>query len=167
MPRFEGCPVVSFRPVDLPPSVGGHLWLHSMPGRFESWPDFLAEAARVRLALLVCLTPRHELALLSPCYDDALRAGALPMQWLALPMRDLGLAIRRAPFRDGIDAIAERLRDGDAALLHCAAGIGRTGTAAACLLVRLGLARDEALARVRAAGSNPESALQSGLVDAF
>ena len=43
----------------------------------------------------------------------------------------------------------------------------RTGTAAACLLKHLGLPRDEALQAVRAAGSNPENAEQSGLVDLF
>ena len=58
-------------------------------------------------------------------------------------------------------------RRGDVTLLHCAAGIGRTGTAAACLLKRLGLPREQALQLVRAAGSSPESAVQSGLVDIF
>ena len=59
------------------------------------------------------------------------------------------------------------LRGGESVLLHCAAGIGRTGTAAACVLKQLGLDNDSALARVRQAGSNPENALQSGLVDRF
>jgi protein-tyrosine phosphatase len=57
--------------------------------------------------------------------------------------------------------------NGQNVLLHCAAGIGRTGTAAACVLKRLGLPVDEALQRVREAGSNPETAVQSGLVNWF
>jgi len=52
-------------------------------------------------------------------------------------------------------------------MLHCAAGLGRTGTAAACLLKRLGLDTNEAMQRIRDAGSNPQTALQSGLVDQF
>jgi len=52
-------------------------------------------------------------------------------------------------------------------LVHCAAGIGRTGTVAACLLKRLGVPTAVALRRVREAGSNPESALQSGLIERF
>jgi protein-tyrosine phosphatase len=63
--------------------------------------------------------------------------------------------------------VADDLRAGESVLLHCAAGIGRTGTAAACVLKSLGLTRDEALERVRAAGSDPQSAAQSGLIDAF
>jgi protein tyrosine/serine phosphatase len=52
-------------------------------------------------------------------------------------------------------------------LMHCAAGLGRTGTAAACLLKALGLEAGEALQRVRDAGSNPQNAEQSGLVHWF
>lgn len=155
------------RPVPLPAPLRGALWLHSMPGRLESWPAFLAEAERARLDLLVCLTPRHELASLSPEYDRALRQGTLPMRWQHLPMRDLGLALNLEVFRAGIETLAAQVEAGDAVLLHCAAGIGRTGTAAACLLKRLGLSREAALQAVRAAGSSPESALQSGLVDTF
>lgn len=156
-----------FRSVSLPDAVPGALWLHAMPGRLEPWPAFLAEAERTRLTLVVCLTPRHELASLSPSYDAALRAGTLPMRWQHLPMRDLGLAANQSVFRDGIEQLATAILGGDAVLLHCAAGIGRTGTAAACLLKRLGLPREQALQRVREAGSSPESAAQSGLIHGF
>ena len=156
-----------FRPVPLPEPVQGALWLHAMPGRLEPWPDFLAEARRTALTLVVCLTPRHELAALSPAYDEALRQGTLPMRWLHLPMRDFGLGANLQLFRTGIEQIALGVLGGEVALLHCAAGIGRTGTAAACLLKRLGLSRANALQSVRDAGSSPESALQSGLVDSF
>jgi len=156
-----------FRPVTLPSDTPGSLWLHAMPGRLESWDAFLAEARRADLALLVCLTPRHEIASTSPAYDAAIASGSLPMRWLPLPMRNFGLAADMQAFRDGIEEVAQAMARGDAVLLHCAAGIGRTGTAAACLLKRLGLPREQALQRVREAGSNPESAAQSGLVDLF
>ena len=167
MPFTIRCPTMPFRPVLLPAPASGSLWLHSMPGRLEPWPSFLTEAQQVGVTLLVCLTPRHELASFSPAYDAALRAGMLPMRWLNLPMRDLGLAANVQTFRDGIEQIAQGVLAGDVALLHCAAGIGRTGTAAACLLKRLGLPRDQAVQRVRDAGSSPESTAQSGLVDSF
>ncbi len=82
-------------------------------------------------------------------------------------MRNFGLAAQAEQFRPVIDAVADELLRGESVLLHCAAGMGRTGTVAACLLKRLGLDRAEALERVRAAGSNPESAAQSGLIDVF
>lgn len=156
-----------FRPVLLPDSARGALWLHSMPGRRESWDEFIMDAQTARLDLIVCLTPRHELASLSPAYDAALRAGTLPVRWQHLPMRDFGLADNLRDFRAGIERLAEAVTAGDAALLHCAAGIGRTGTAAACLLKQLGVPRELALQQVLAAGSNPQSAAQSGLINTF
>ena len=97
----------------------------------------------------------------------AIRAAALPFRWTHLPMADFGLADEVEPYRQAIDDVAATVRDGGAVLLHCAAGIGRTGTTAACLLKRLGASTPAALQRVRDAGSNPESALQRGLIDLF
>lgn len=156
-----------FRPLPLPATIPGAVWLHSMPGRLEGWEAFLAEAEHCRVSLVVCLTPRHEIASLSPAYEAALRAGTLPMRWLPLPMRDFGLADNLRDFRAGIEQLADALTAGDVALLHCAAGIGRTGTAAACLLARLGVPREAALRQVLDAGSNPQSAAQAGLINTF
>jgi protein-tyrosine phosphatase len=156
------------RALDASPLVpAGRIWLGAMPGRLEPWEAFLAEAQQQIIARVVCLTPRHEIASLSPAYHAAIARGELPFTWQALPMRDLGLADQASAFRDGIDTVAQAVRAGDAVLLHCAAGIGRTGTAAACLLKRLGLPSALALQRVREAGSSPESALQSGLIESF
>jgi atypical dual specificity phosphatase len=115
----------------------------------------------------LCLTPRDELARLSPAYDAAIRAGGLPFAWQSLPMQDYGLSADAQRFVDGIEDAALAVESGAALLLHCAAGIGRTGTAAACLLKRLGLPTEDALRRVQQAGSNPQSALQSGLIERF
>ena len=158
---------MSFRSVDLPPSVSGALWLHSMPGRFESWGEFLFKAQAVRLDEIVCLVPQHELSSLSPAYAQSVAQGDLPFRFLLLPMRNFGIAGEQQAFRSGIEQVARDLTAGQAVLLHCAAGIGRTGTAAACVLKALGLSRDEALDAVRLAGSDPQSAAQSGLIDTF
>jgi atypical dual specificity phosphatase len=161
---------MSFRALDfstLLPAVPGRVWLGAMPGRLEPWERFLAQAQQHRITRVVCLTPRHEVASLSPAYHAAIRRSELPFVWQPLPMRDLGLADQAQAFRAGITAVAQAVRAGDAVLLHCAAGIGRTGTAAACLLKHLGLPTALALQAVREAGSSPESALQSGLIETF
>ena len=155
------------RPVLLPPEVPGQLWLDAMPGRFERWTDFEAEARQARLALVVCLTPRAELAQLSPDYHAAVETGRTHFRWQLTPLRNFGLPEDPATFRRDMATVVAALHQGEGVMLHCAAGIGRTGTAAACVLKALGLEAEEALLRVRSAGSNPQNAEQSGLVGWF
>lgn len=164
---FAAAATMPFRAVHLPPDTPGHLWLASMPGRFESWNDFLAEARAARLSLVLCLTPLEEVASGAPGYHRAITQGKLPFAWQNLPMRNYGLPLNQGGFRAGVERASAALSAGDSVLLHCAAGMGRTGTAAACVLKHLGLPVDEALQHIRDAGSNPENALQSGLVNWF
>lgn len=138
-----------------------------MPGRVESWASFLDEARLRNLTLVVCLNPLSEVAELSPRYHKAIAEGRLPFRWQHLPLRDFGVGIDPAQFRQGIEQLSHSLMLGDQVLLHCAAGLGRTGTVAACVLKHLGLATDEALRTVQQAGSNPQSALQSGWIEQF
>jgi predicted protein tyrosine phosphatase len=159
--------VVTFRALALPAPVSGRLWLTSMPGRFETWQEFCTEATAHGIEGLVCLNPLHEVASGSPQYHNAITGGALPWRWRHLPMRDFGLAAGEDRFRAEVIEVADELSAGAVLVLHCAAGIGRTGTVAACLLKHLGCSKSEALQRVRAAGSNPESSAQSGLIDSF
>lgn len=158
---------MSLRRVVLPPEVPGSLWLGPMPGRFEPWSAFEARAQRAGLVAVVCLTPRSELAELSPAYHRAVVHGKVPFRWMNLPMPNFGVPEDAASFRREVMQIAAALRHGDAVLLHCAAGMGRTGSTAACVLKALGLSTEDALQRVRDAGSNPQNAQQSGLVDWF
>lgn len=158
---------MALRPVLLPPEVPGALWLSPMPGRFDAWPAFELEARRAGLAVVVCLTPMEEIAELSPAYHRAVADGTFSFEWVNLPIPNFGLPEDAPTFRREISRIGEHLRRGDGVLLHCAAGLGRTGTAAACVLKALGVEQGDALERVRQAGSNPQNAKQSGLVDWF
>lgn len=132
-----------FRPLALPAGVAGALWLHAMPGRFEPWSDFLAEAARCRLDRILCLTSLEEVAALSPPYAQAIGQGTLPCRWEQLVMRNFGLPLDEAAFRERVQAVA------------------------ACVLKQLGWPAHTALQQVIAAGSNPQNAQQSGLVHWF
>lgn len=160
-----------FRAVTLPPATPGTLWLSSMPGRTLDWPDFVAEARATKLGLVVCLTPVEEVEELSPAYAAAVQQRQAPFEaegsWMLLPARNFGAPADPVRFRQGIESIAQRLQAGEAVLLHCAAGMGRTGTAAACVLKSLGLSASMAIQRTREAGSNPQNALQSGVIEWF
>lgn len=65
------------------------------------------------------------------------------------PIRDFGVPTLDAMTR-AIDELDASLSSGGTALVHCAAGIGRTGTVTACLLVRHGLSARQAIHTVRA-----------------
>lgn len=162
---------MAFRPVSLPGDTPGALWLSAMPGHGEGWTQFVCEAGSVQLDLVVCLTPREEMEQLAPAYARAVARNEPPFaksgSWMLLPARNFGVPADPRAFRQGVTAIAQRLREGHAVLLHCAAGMGRTGTTAACVLKALGADSADALARVRAAGSNPQNAMQSGMVEWF
>jgi len=138
-----------------------------MPGRLESWDDFLDEAKRVRLGLIVCLNPITEVQRGSRDYFHAIEHDTLPCALLHMPMRDFGLGDDGEEFRAAVLRVVEALRAGDSVLVHCAHGIGRTGTLAACTLKALGLPTLQALTQVRDAGSNPQSAVQTGWIHQF
>jgi protein-tyrosine phosphatase len=156
-----------FRAVQLPADVPGSLWLSAMPGRFNAWSDFEHDAREAGLKMVVCLTPRDEVRELSPTYHAAIERGGSTYEWLHLPVPNFGVPDDRDMFRRGIARIAQALRAGKPVMMHCAAGMGRTGSAAACVLKALGLSTAEALRRVREAGSNPQNATQSGFVEWF
>jgi protein-tyrosine phosphatase len=158
---------MTLRQVDLPPGVPGSLWLSAMPGRFGAWGEFEREAQQAGLQMVVCLTPRDEVRELSPAYHAAIMRSEAPYEWLNLPVPNYGVPQDRDTFRHGIERIASALRAGKPVMMHCAAGMGRTGSAAACVLKALGSSTSEALQRVRDAGSNPQNALQSGFVEWF
>ncbi len=80
---------------------------------------------------------------------DALPPYAPPwVQRLNFPIEDFGVPAT-ATMRAALDAIASALDDDQRVYLHCRAGIGRTGTVAACWLVEQGLAPVDALALLK------------------
>lgn len=149
--------------VRLPAGVAGTLWLcgkHAVASRFDTgaWDT------------IVCLVERHELAGRYPEYLAWLdAAGATPPAgpravWHPIP--DLH-APPVAEMADLVTRIVAAVENGDRVLVHCAAGKGRAGTAAACVLITFGLPVADALARVAAGrpGAGPEVGVQRELVD--
>jgi atypical dual specificity phosphatase len=151
--------------VALPDGVPGRLWLC---GKHAIAPDRQRLVEEVGgAATIVCLVERHELAERYPEYvkwlDASDREAAV---WWPIP--DL-----HAPDADQIgplvaDLVA-RLEAGETLVVHCGAGMGRAGTTAACVLIRLGVDADEAVRAVAAArpGAGPEAGAQRQLVVAF
>ena len=156
-----------FRKLGLPAGVSGSLFLHSMPGRNEPLEDAVAELRRLGISRIISLAPLSEIRTKSPAYGQAIEASALPAVLSSCPISDRGVPENRAEFLNSVDETASALRAGQKLLLHCGAGIGRTGTYAAAVLVRLGIPKDEALAEVGRAGSRPETTEQLQLINSL
>jgi ADP-ribosyl-[dinitrogen reductase] hydrolase len=78
---------------------------------------------------------------------------ALGLDWYHLPIRDVSIpsTAYETQWADVGEALRTRLLDGQAIVVHCRGGLGRTGLVAARLLIELGEKPATALQRVRAA----------------
>jgi protein-tyrosine phosphatase len=142
--------------------VAGRLWLC---GKHVVAPDPEALLARLPADGVVCLVEDPELSTHWPHYLEwmAENAGGRSVRY---PIGDF-----EAPpldeFRPFLDKLVARLQRGDGLVVHCAAGIGRSGTTAVALLMLLGLPADEALCHVRQHRrmAGPEVGAQRQLID--
>lgn len=143
------------------PEGSGRLWLC---GKHFVGPDPEEALQQTGADLVVCLCEPSELDQRYPAYVRWLEdnAGARAV-WFPVP--DL-----HAPTSDQadrfLDELAARLESGAVVLLHCGAGIGRAGTLAAALLMRMGLPLEEAVVQVAAHRplAGPEAGAQSQLL---
>jgi len=146
-----------FRDVALPARVPGRLLLHSMPGRFEAiervWQQVTSEAVGV----IVCLAEEYEIRLKSSRYAEALEAGTVPCSVLPFDIREGGVPDDRDRFWELANDVANRLQSGEAVLIHCAGGVGRTAMLAISVLLVLGEPMNEAENAVSRAGSIVET----------
>lgn len=146
--------------IPLPRSCGGL----SLCGKHAIGPDHHAVMARCGATTVVCLVEAHELDDRYPEYLDWVRANH-GSQVVWFPIHDLDAP----PMDRALGLLADlvvRLERGEHLLVHCAAGIGRAGTVATCLLIELGMGHEAALAHVAAHRplAGPEVGAQLDLV---
>ena len=149
--------------IPLPRSPGGM----SLCGKHAIGPDHVAAMAECGATTVVCLVEDYELADRYPDYLAWLRA-SVGTDAVWFPIDDLhapGLTAAE-PF---ITELVRRLDDGEHLLMHCAAGIGRTGTVAVCVLIELGMSLPDALVHValHRPMAGPEVGAQRDLVNAW
>ena len=153
------------RPLPLPDDISGKLWLSSMPGRFEPLEDFLGWCRTSVVNEVVCLVGNTELLLRSPSYAKALQANQLPFSVTQFPVPDRGVPKDATGLVELAREIAERLRSGGRIVVHCAAGVGRTGLFSTIVLMATGMPLQLALLSVKEARSGPETEEQRALLE--
>jgi protein-tyrosine phosphatase len=146
-----------FRRVDLPAWVTGKLLLHSMPGRFEAIETVWQQVKSEAVSAIVCLVEQYEIRLKSSAYAEALEVGSVPCSVLPFEICEGGVPEDRAGFWTLANEIAHRLQGGEAVLIHCAGGVGRTAMLAISVLLALGEPIVEAENAVSRAGSIVET----------
>lgn len=116
--------------------------------------------------LIVCLCERPELIDRYPAYVEWLELQNHPdgqAVWFPIPDLHAPSLERVRPF---LEELADHVQEGRSLLMHCGAGIGRTGTIAAALLMHLGIPHEEALSNVASARpmAGPEVGAQTQLL---
>ena len=141
----------------------GSLYLHSMPGRREPLTEAADEIERCSISRVVCLASVEEIEKKSPDYAKVLDVG---VAWAhdPFPIPDFGVPAKAEAFWAHAEDVARALKDGARVLVHCGAGIGRTGMYAVAVGRKLGLPLADALKVVREAGSGPETPEQRAFV---
>jgi protein-tyrosine phosphatase len=148
--------------IPLPSPCPGELWLC---GKHVIGVDVEATLAFAGADHVVCLTQRHELIDRYPAYVAWLEANQpARATWAATP--DLG-TLSTDDSLHLYRTLTNLVQAGSKLIVHCAAGIGRSGTAAVAILMLLGVEIGEAEAIVAANRpmAGPETGPQRELLE--
>jgi hypothetical protein len=136
-----------------------------MPGRQRGLVNDLAEIDAAGIGHVLCLLSQGEIS--TSLYFDLIEGGYLKAEFHHCPLSSACRAEQKPELTKALGPLIENLRNGESLLIHCQYGEVRTGCAATALLILLGLGFEEALAAVRAAGSDPEASEEAALLRAF
>jgi protein tyrosine/serine phosphatase len=143
--------------VSLPDDVPGRLFKMGMPGRFTELDADLELMRQNGVELIICLTPQDETQAKSERYFEAMVDRTLGIEHIELPIEDQGVPLDRTAYEQQVTRVQGMLQGGQAVLVHCAAGIGRTGVFIISVLQNLGHELEDATQIARRAGSWPEN----------
>jgi protein-tyrosine phosphatase len=153
-------------PYRVAAALPGALWIMPHPPA-ERLAGTLAELRRAGIGRVFSLLPEAEEAALGLAAEPAACA-AEGLSFSRFPIEDFQLPAP-GPFAALVTELARDLGQGAQVVLHCRAGIGRSGLLAACTLVALGTAPSAAIAQVSAARGReiPDTEEQRAFILAF
>lgn len=117
-----------------------------------------------RIGAIVCLAGNDEISGKSDAYYRALQDGTVPCPVIRFEIPVNEVPEDRDVFLSLARDVAHRLLAAENILVHCGAGVGRSGALAQCVLLVLGQTLNAAYAAVTDAGSWAETPQQRGLI---
>ena len=138
-----------------------------MPGRRTNLEADISEMDSARVSRIISFASSEEVTRKSPEYAAALKDNALGRPIETFAITDYSVPADLVEFATVVHRVLGYLEADERLLLHCGAGIGRTGTVATCLLITLGMAETAALDVVKTAGSRPENDEQRSFIRRF
>lgn len=147
---------------DLP----GQLWIMPHPPA-TGLADAIASYAARGIDTLVSMLPPDEATDLG-LGDEGRCCASQGIVFSNHPIVDFGLP-ERGSFDPLVARIAGLIREGHHVAVHCRAGIGRSGMAAACTLIALGQSAEQAVDRISTARgvSIPDTAEQRAFIQSY
>ena len=128
----------------------GSIFISNSPGETNSIEEDIKKAANFKISTILSLLEDHEIE-------------SLKLERLHLLLSEINIVYYRYPISDfnvpntenisTLDTILsdllDRLTVGDNVLIHCKAGLGRSGMISALLLKKFGMTADKAIEQVR------------------
>jgi len=183
-----------FRQVNISQISPCIVYIHSLPGFEKPMETFREEMWRCGITRIICLAPLSDVEDFSRGYIQAIRKGIDTWKYEIFEVPDFGIPEDRDAYLAFVSKIAGLIRNYGGSdptgssclqytmnrlvpsskesdpllehiLIHCIAGVGRSGTFTVILLLALGYPRDEAELMVKRIGSGPENSRQKEFID--
>lgn len=147
------------------PASTGRIGLTFCPGKCDqglyggNWQRDLSSDLEAIVnwgaSTLISLIESHEFPLLKvPNFSEAISAA--PLKWLHLPIQDMQIPAEKFEllWQQHSKDLHHALAFGEAIVIHCRGGLGRTGLLAARILVEAGISPVDAVGAIREARQN-------------
>ena len=155
---------LSYSQVLLPDQISGTLFLGPVPCRYETKEMFDTWLIEKNISLVVCLLSDEDIRDRSPEYWYLIRKSGRKWEHRQFPIPDLGVPSDRDKYFHLACSVSRDLNNGRNTLIHCGAGIGRTGCLCMVVLRILGLSLKNAKTNTNSAGGCPENEVQWDLI---